>query len=116
MMNFTNKIIFCYEYLFYKQYTCFGCGVDFQMKQMKEDEDFDFSPACSYSCLMAVLPNKEKQLEIDNFKNKYGKEWKIKYAKYIKIFHHMENNEKMRMIRNGEIDEFGNDLKFKYIQ
>jgi len=54
------------------------------MKRMKEDVEFDFSPACSYSCLMARLPNKEKQDEIDSFKKKYGNEWKVEYTKYIK--------------------------------
>jgi hypothetical protein len=114
-MNFADKVIFCYEYLFYKQYTCFGCGVDFRMKRMKEDEDFDFSPACSYSCLMAYLPNKEKQIEIDKFKNKYGNEWKIEYTKYLKnyINHYSNSGIKKEMIKNGEIDEYGNKIKLR---
>jgi len=98
--------------LFYKEYTCFGCGIDFRMKRMKEDVEFDFSPACSYSCLMAVLPNREKQDEIKKFKEIFGNNWKIEYTKYIKIPINGPGyrRKKLEMINNGEIDEYGNKL------
>lgn len=112
-MNFADKVVYCYEYLFYKEYTCFGCGFDFRMKRMKEDVEFDFSPACSYRCLMAVLPNSEKQDEINKFKENFGDAWKIEYTKYIKNYINRPEyrREKMEMMKNGEIDEYGNKLK-----
>lgn len=114
-MNFADKLIYCYEYLFYKEYTCFGCGVDFRMKRMKDDVEFDFSPACSYSCLMAGLPNREKQNEIKKFKEKFGDTWKIEYTKYIKnpINDSENRSKKLEMMKNGEIDEYGNKINSK---
>jgi DNA-directed RNA polymerase subunit RPC12/RpoP len=78
-MNLVEKIIYCYEYIFYKEYTCFNCGVNFRMKKM---DDEDTSPACSYSCLMTG--GVERSERIQEFKNKHGKNWKIEYTKYIK--------------------------------
>ena len=83
-MNFVERIIYWYEYMFYKEYTCFNCGIDFRMQKMNEEEEKDTSPACSYSCLMAGLGGPEKSKEIEEFRDKYGKDWKVEYTKYIK--------------------------------
>ena len=111
-MNIVEKAIYCYEYLFYKEYTCFGCGMNFRMKRMKEDQDFDFNPACSYNCLMAVLPNNEKQDEIEKFREKYGNEWKKEYTNYLKNYINRPRyrSEKLELLKRREIDEYGNKI------
>ena len=81
-MNFIERIVYCYEYVFYTQYTCFNCGVDFRMKKMEDDEDL--APACSYGCLVGGVGGNERGREIQACKDKYGKDWKIKFTKYIK--------------------------------
>jgi hypothetical protein len=81
-MNFIEKIIYCYEYVFYTKYTCFNCGIDFRMKKMEDDTDL--SPACSYGCLMGGLCSTFKQEEIQSFKEKYGEGWKIKYIEFLR--------------------------------
>lgn len=81
-MNFVEKIIYCYEYLFYKEYTCFNCGVDFRMKKMEDDEDI--SPACSYSCMMGGVAALDRMKQIQEFRDKYGINWKAEFTKYIK--------------------------------
>ena len=81
-MNFIEKIIYYYEYVFYKEYTCFNCGVDFRMKKVENDEEM--IPACSYSCLMGGVAGLRRSQQIDEFKEKYGKNWKIEFTKYIK--------------------------------
>ena len=73
-MNFIERIIYCYEYVFYKEYTCFNCGIDFRMPKMSEGEEEDTSPACSYSCLVAGL---RRSQQIEKFKNKFGKIGKL---------------------------------------
>lgn len=85
-MNILEKIVYYYEYLFYKEYICFNCGIDFRMKKMEEEDERDTSPACSYSCLMAGLGGPEKSAEIKEFRNKYGKDWKNEYIKYLKTY------------------------------
>ena len=84
-MSFSEKIIWCYEYLFYKQYTCFNCGLDFRTQKLHGDNDIDFTPACSYSCLMGGLCEEWKAKEIQEFRSKYGLGWQKEYIKYIKI-------------------------------
>lgn len=83
-MNLVEKIVYYYEYIFYKEYTCFNCGIKFRMKQMDDDDHIDFSPACSYSCLMGGLCSTAKRKEIGEFKEKYGEEWKNKYIEFLK--------------------------------
>lgn len=81
-MNFAENLVYWYQYIFYTKYTCFNCGVDFRMKRMEDDEDL--APACSYGCLMGGLAGPKRTEEIQACKDKYGKDWKIKFIKYIK--------------------------------
>ena len=50
------------------------------MKKMEDDEDS--IPACSYSCMMTG--GLERSRRIDEFRAKYGKNWRVEYTKYIK--------------------------------
>ena len=79
-MNLIEKITYCYEYIFYRKEVCFICGRNFTLY----DNDEDIIPACSKSCIMEGLNNKEKREERERFRKQYGKNWKIEYVKYIK--------------------------------
>ena len=79
-MNFVEKIIYCYKYMFYKEYTCFNCGVDFRMKKLENDEES--IPVCGYSCMITGCI--ERDDKIKEFRYKYGKNWRMEYTKYIK--------------------------------
>lgn len=83
-MSFSEKIIWCYKYLFYTQYTCFNCGLDFRTQKLHGDDNINFTPACSYSCLMSLC-DEIKSIEIREFRTKYDSEWQKEYIKYIKI-------------------------------
>lgn len=73
-MNFIERIIYWYECIFYKEYTCFNCGIDFRMKKVENDEEM--IPACSYGCLMGGVAGQ--------FQSKHGKNWKVEFTRYIK--------------------------------
>ena len=80
-MNFVEKVIYYYEYLFYKQEVCFICGRLFTLY----DNDEDLIPACSKSCIMEGLNNIKKREQRQQFKLLYGKNWKSEYKKYLKF-------------------------------
>jgi hypothetical protein len=107
-MNFIEKIIYCYEFVFYKEYVCFNCGLNFRMQQTAERDCKNFIPACSYSCMCGGLCSTDKRNEIREFKDKYGDEWKIEYIKYIKepINRPTNYDKKMEMLKkNAEMIE-----------
>ena len=83
-MNFIEKIVYYYEYLFYEKYVCHNCGRDFRMKFEKDHEDEDFIPACSKTCLFGGLCSRYKIDEIDSYKAKYGDQWRVKYIEFLK--------------------------------
>ena len=82
-MNFIEKIVYCYEYVFYKEYTCFNCGLPFRMKQTEEMDSINCMPTCSNSCLMSVLSTDIYNLT-EEFIKRFGDNWKMEYLKYLK--------------------------------
>ena len=83
-MNFIEKIVYCYEYLFYEEYVCYNCGLNFRMKFEKDHGDDDFIPACSRSCLFGGLCSTYKTDQIKSFKAKYGDQWRVNYIEFLK--------------------------------